>query len=92
MTWISYTFINLSPFVKYIWPSFIPNEHYDIQFSLKNIGTQKKEILGIKQPFDRESIVCFLISLAIGVWYFMKKVTFFFSYLKKFYQLNNKNN
>jgi hypothetical protein len=71
-------FLISSSLVKLIWPSSIPNEQYDVEFSFKNVGTEKKEIFGFKQAFDRELIACFLISLAIGVWYFMKKVSLFY--------------
>ncbi|RNA29096.1 minor histocompatibility antigen H13 [Brachionus plicatilis] len=58
------------------WPtSLIENETYDLHFTLnsKNSKNESKEILFVKQIFDRQLIVCFLISLAIGVWYFLKK-------------------
>lgn len=66
----------LSSMLGRFWPSqLIHNEQYDLHLSLHSKGSNndKKEIVLIKQDFDRELIVCFLISLAIGVWYFMKK-------------------
>lgn len=65
----------LSSVLGKFWPnSLVENEQYDLHFSLTSKNSkQTSELLFVKQIFDRELIVCFLISLAIGVWYFMKK-------------------
>jgi minor histocompatibility antigen H13 len=60
------------------WPkSLFGNTHFDLKFSLKmsENETDKKQddIFIVNQKFNTESIVCFLLALAIGVWYFMKK-------------------
>jgi len=64
-----------STFVHKIWPSSLcPNEQYDLNFSLKKgSGDKKTDMFSFVSIFDREAILCFLIALAIGVWYILKK-------------------
>lgn len=65
----------LATFVAKVWPhSLLPNEHYEIDFAFrKGSSDKKKTVLGIHHLFDREAIAAFLIALAIGVWYLLKK-------------------
>lgn len=59
---------------KFLPSSLIPNNQYEIDFSLKSGKAPNiAEIIGLKHVFDNELIICFVFSLAIGVWYFMKK-------------------
>merc|ERR1712127_204360 len=64
-----------STFVHKIWPLFkCHNEKYDFNFSLKSGADDKKENLLVFQTlFDREAVLCFILSVAIGVWYVLKK-------------------
>ena len=58
-----------------IWPSALPNTEYEIDFLLKkSSGTVKKEIMAVKEKISFQLIACFLLALAIGIWYFMTKV------------------
>jgi len=64
-----------STFVHKIWPLFkCHNEKYDFNFSLKSGADDKKENLLVFQTlFDREAVLCFILSVAVGVWYVLKK-------------------
>lgn len=66
-----------SPLIKRIWPSFlIENCHYDFTLSfLRKRETQQHSdaLIDLRHAFGTEVIVGFLISLAIGSWYIMKK-------------------
>lgn len=73
-----YNFLFKSPLIKRIWPSFlIENCHYDFTLSfLRKRETQQHSdaLIDLRHAFGTEVIVGFLISLAIGSWYIMKKV------------------
>jgi len=64
-------------FSNKLWPtSLFGNRQFDLKFSLSSsVSADKKldDLAVCHQKFDTESIVCFLLALAIGVWYFMKK-------------------
>lgn len=63
-------------FVSKLWPhSLITNEKYDFHFLFKNVTDSAKEVVScdLKHIFDRQTIVCFILSLAFGCWYFWKK-------------------
>lgn len=64
-----------STFVHKIWPLFkCHNEQYDFDFSLKSGPADKKtNLMVFTTLFDREAILCFILSLAVGVWYITKK-------------------
>ena len=58
-----------------IWPSILPNEEYELDFVLKKTGSkQGNEVALVKEKINYQLLACFLVSLAIGVWYFMTKV------------------
>lgn len=61
--------------VHKIWPLFkCPNEQYDFNLSLTSGPADKKtNLLGFTTLFDREAILCFILALAVGVWYILKK-------------------
>jgi len=68
----------INSFSHKFWPtSLLGNRLFDLKFSLTTSPTEaaKKtdEILMCDSKFNTETIVCFAIALAIGVWYFMKK-------------------
>jgi len=68
----------INSFSSRFWPtSLFGNRLFDLKFALTTSQNQadKKsdDILVCDSKFNTESIVCFLIALAIGVWYFMKK-------------------
>jgi minor histocompatibility antigen H13 len=62
--------------MKKIWPhSLIKNEKYDIHFHFKNVTDSAKNIsiIEVGHFFDRQIILCFILSLCFGTWYFLKK-------------------
>ena len=61
-----------------IWPSSLPNEEYELDFVLKKTGSAAgAELALVKEKISYQLVACFVVSLAIGVWYFMTKVSFF---------------
>lgn len=66
-----------SPIMTHFWPSFlVEHHHFDLNFSLTKKSTkthEKSEVCGVSHGFGTEMPICFLLALAIGVWYFMKK-------------------
>jgi len=58
-----------------IWPSSLPNEEYELDFVLKKTGSAAgSELALIKEKISYQLVACFIVSLAIGIWYFMTKV------------------
>lgn len=63
-----------SALVHKFWPlTKCHNEQYDFNFSLVSGTTTKTTMMIFQQLFDRESILCFILALAVGVWYIVKK-------------------
>lgn len=66
-----------SPIMAHFWPNFLTeHSHYDLNFSLtkKSSKTQEKsDVCHVSHGFGTEMPFCFLLALAIGVWYIMKK-------------------
>lgn len=63
-----------STLVHKFWPfTRCNNQQYDFNFSLTEGSTIKSNILVFKTLFDREAIMCFILALAVGVWYIVKK-------------------
>lgn len=64
-------------FVAKIWPSVVPNVEYEIDFLLSKksatASAEKKKVLEVKEKLSYQLIACFLLALAIGIWYFMTK-------------------
>ena len=72
-----------------IWPSMVPNEEYELDFVLKKTGSTKgNEIAFVKEKITYQLLASFLVSLAIGLWYFMTKVGFHY-YLVNFDFIHN---
>lgn len=64
----------LNSFVHKIWPLFgCPNEKYNLDFSLTKGEANKTILSSLKSDFDNEAILCFILALAVGVWYVLKK-------------------
>lgn len=64
-----------------LWPTALfGNRKFDLKFSLtssESVDKKSDDLLIVNHKFDEEAIVCFVLALAIGVWYFMKKVNNF---------------
>jgi len=62
----------ISPAVKKMLPSIIPNENYHLEFvSGSGEGEQRQEIVNV--DFTTQDIIVLIGSAVVGVWYFMKK-------------------
>lgn len=58
-----------------IWPSVVPNEEYELDFVLKKTGSAAgSELALVKEKISFQLVACFIVSLAVGIWYFMTKV------------------
>jgi minor histocompatibility antigen H13 len=61
-------------FMARIWPSSLPNEEYELDILFKKTGsTPGGEVLLVKEKITYQLVACFLVSLAIGIWYFTTK-------------------
>jgi len=62
----------ISPAVKKMLPSVIPNENYHLEFvSGSGEGEQRQEILNL--DFTTQDVIVLIGSAVVGVWYFLKK-------------------
>lgn len=61
-------------FMAKIWPASLPNEEYELDILFKKTGsTPGGEVLLVKEKITYQLVACFVVSLAIGIWYFTTK-------------------